>query len=365
MNIILSSSERLHAFYGRTGARLVEAAAEQLVAARAARGVPSRLLAIEQGAPDLGVPPALVTPDAIARQVAELSAALDRRGQRLASLLLLGGPEIVPFHEAENPTPYDGDANVPGDCYYGPCNPFALLPDWPVGRIPGAYGNDPQLLVQLITHAAGCGPLRPFTKIFGYATAVWRRAAARVYAEVDLPERLLLSPPNLATSFNRARLDGARLVYCNLHGVPEGPPWYGQAADQPALVTALRPADLAGLDLYGAVVLSEACYGAAITGRDETNALALAFLASGAACFIGATVISYGPASPPPGEADLIALHFLRALKQPGTTLGAAFIEARTSMLRDTLARQSTLDEDDQKTLLGFVLYGDPTLVVL
>ncbi|MFN8568103.1 MAG: C25 family cysteine peptidase [Kouleothrix sp.] len=178
MNIILSSSERLRAFYGRTGARLVEAAAEQLVAARAARGVPSRLLAIEQGAPDLGVPPALVTPDAIARQVAELSAALDRRGQRLASLLLLGGPEIVPFHEAENPTPYDGDANVPGDCYYGPCNPFALLPDWPVGRIPGAYGNDPQLLVQLITHAAGCGPLRPFTKIFGYATAVWRRGGA-------------------------------------------------------------------------------------------------------------------------------------------------------------------------------------------
>jgi hypothetical protein len=32
--------------------------------------------------------------------------------------------------------------------------------------------------------------------------------------------------------------------------------------------------------------------------------------------------------------------------------------------LRDALAQQATLDEDDQKTLLEFVLYGDPALVV-
>jgi len=112
------------------------------------------------------------------------------------------------------------------------------------------------------------------------------------------------------------------------------------------------------------VVVSEACYGAAIAGRDARTALALAFLARGAAGFVGATAISYGPPAPPPGEADLIALHFLRAVQQPGTTLGAAFVAARAGMLRDTLARQCTLDEDDQKTLLEFVLYGDPTIVV-
>ena len=44
--------------------------------------------------------------------------------------------------------------------------------------------------------------------------------------------------------------------------------------------------------------------------------------------------------------------------------LGAAFAAARAGMLRDTLARQQMLDEDDQKTLLEFVLYGDPTIVV-
>ena len=99
------------------------------------------------------------------------------------------------------------------------------------------------------------------------------------------------------------------------------------------------------------MIISEACYGAVIAGRDADTSLALAFLAAGAAGFVGATAISYGPPSPPAGEADLIALHFLRALKRPGATIGAAFMAARMGMIRDTIAFQSTLDEDDQKTL--------------
>lgn len=365
MNLLITSGERLRAIYGRAGADRVLATTEQLLAARHARGVLSRLLLIEQGLPDLGIGPALVTPDTIARQIASVSAELDRQGQPLSSVLLLGGPEIVPFYPAENPTPYDGDAVVPADCFYGSANPYARLPDWSVGRLPGATGPDPALLVQLIEAAASFGVLHPFEKIFGYATALWHTAAAAVYAEVDAPEHLLISPPNLASTFNRARLDRARLVYCNLHGISEGPPWYGQSVVQPALVAALRPANLAGLDLRGAIVVSEACYGALIDGRDADSTLALAFLAQGAAAFIGATAMSYGPIAPPPGEADLIALHFLRAIKQPGITIGEAFTAARVGMLRDTMARQSTLDEDDQKTLLEFVLYGDPTLVIV
>jgi len=364
VNLMLTSEARLRALYGRAGMERVLHAAEKLRLAREQRGATSRLIVIEQGAADWNVPPALVTPDGIARQIAAISAALDRRESLLESVLLIGGPEIVPFFMAENPTPYDGDAAVPSDGYYGAANPYALLPDWAVGRIPGATGSDPALLIHLLETTAGLGLLRPFEKVFGYVTEVWREAAEIVYSEVGEPEHLLVSPPALAVSFDRGQLDGARLIYCNLHGVPEGPPWYGQSEAQPALVAALRPSDLAGLDLRGAIVVSEACYGALIAGRTAETAMPLAFLAQGAAAFLGATAISYGPTAPPPGEADLIALHFLRALKQPGTTVGAAFLEARAGLLRDTMARQSTLDEDDQKTLLEFVLYGDPTLVV-
>ncbi|HJZ45843.1 MAG TPA: C25 family cysteine peptidase [Roseiflexaceae bacterium] len=364
MNLIITSSTRLHEVYGQAGGRRVLAAIGRLNAARAARGVATRLALIEEGIADLGVGGAANAPAAIAAQVAQVAQALEQLGDRLGSLLIIGGPEIVPFYMAPNPTAYDGDEAVPSDCLYGGCNPFALLPDWPVGRIPGAAGRDPDLLLRLLEYAATVRTLDRLRKTFGYATAAWRRSAAEVYAEIDAVERLLVSPPVVAATLDRGRLDGAWLIYCNLHGVINGPPWYGQMEDQSALLIALGPADLAGLDLRGAVVISEACYGAAIAGRDEDTSLALAFLGRGAAGFVGATAISYGPPSPPAGEADLIALHFLRAIKQPGTTLGAAFVAARTGMLRDTLAAQPTLDEDDQKTLLEFVLYGDPTLVV-
>jgi len=365
LNLLITSSDRLRKVYGQRGARRVLAATARLIAARAARGVASRLALIEAGIVELGVPGAAVAPTPIASQIAQVAQTLESNGDRLQSVLIIGGPEIVPFHQALNPTPYDGDQSVPGDCLYGACNPFALLPEWAVGRIPGAAGGDPDLLLRLLDYAASTARsgMEP-RKTFGYCTAAWQHSAAEVYAEIDRPARMLISPPELAGTFDRRLLDGARLVYCNLHGVRDGPPWYGQPEDQSALLVALRPADLDGLDLHGAVVVSEACYGAAISGRGVDTSLALAFLARGAAGFVGATAISYGPPTPPPGEADLIALHFLRALKRPGATLGAAFVAARAGMLRDTLARQSTLDEDDQKTLLEFVLYGDPTRVV-
>jgi hypothetical protein len=365
LNLIITSSTQLRAAYGQGGERRVLAAIARLNTARAARGVATRLALIEAGIAELGVAPSAITPSAIAAQVAQMAQALERAGDRLESLLIVGGPEIVPFDMAANPTLYDGDTVVPSDCLYGACNSFALLPEWAVGRIPSAAGDDPDLLLRLLEHAATALPADQLRSPFGYCTAGWRRSSAEVYAEIDAPERLLVSPPVVAATLDRARIDGARLLYCNLHGVIDGAPWYGQRRNASPLLLALRPADLIGLDLRGAVMISEACYGAAIAGRDTDTSLALAFLAGGAAGFVGATAISYGPPSPPAGEADLIALHFLRALKRPGTTLGAAFVAARTGMLRDTLANQSALDEDDQKTLLEFVLYGDPTLVVM
>ena len=364
MNLILTSSAQLRAVYGRGGERRVLAAIDRLIAARAARGVATRLALIEQGVADLGVGGAVHVSAAIAAQVAQVARALERAGDRLESLLLVGGPEIVPFNMAANPIVYDGDEAIPSDCLYSAGNPFALLPEWAVGRLPGAAGDDPDLLLRLLEHAAAAQPADQLRSRFGYCTAAWRRSSAQIYATIDAPERLLVSPPVVAATLDRARLDGARLLYCNLHGVIDGSPWYGQQRYDSPLLPALRPSDLVGLDLRGAVMISEACYGAAIAGRDADTSLALAFLACGAAGFVGATAISYGPPSPPIGEADLIALHFLRALKQPDITLGAAFMAARIGMLRDTLASQSALDEDDQKTLLEFVLYGDPTLVV-
>jgi hypothetical protein len=366
VNLIISSRRRLREVYGAGGTRRVAAALRRRLAARAAWAASSRIMWVEEGLKEFGIAGVEIEALAIAHQIGELAAVLERSGEQLHSVLIAGGPEIVPFYLAPNPTLYDGDDDVATDTCYGARDPFALMAEWPVGRLPGGAGDKPDLLVQLLEQTGGYRwtPAAPLPKPFGYSTEAWRRASSIVYAEIPGSGELLVSPPLLAATLDRGRLDRAGRIYCNLHGVRDGALWYGQPSDRSALLVALRPSDLEGLELHGAVAMSEACYGAAIAGRDERSSMALAFLSRGAIGFVGATAVSYGPASPPGGEADLIALHFWRELRTPGTTLGAAFLAARAGMLRDTLRYQATLDEDDQKTLLEFVLYGDPTLVV-
>lgn len=366
MNLVVASFLHLNQVYGERTTRRVVSAIEQVVAARAALGVESRLLLIEEGLADLAVAGVAVSSGAIAAQLGQAATALERMGDSLESVLIIGGHAVIPFDLAPNPTAYDGDVAVPSDTCYSTRTVGALVAEWPVGRIPGDEGPGASgvLLVQLLEQAAELhwrGP-RPLVKTFGYSTAVWYEATAQIYGALSVAPALL-SPPTVAASLDLALLDGADAVYCNLHGVRDGPVWYGQANQAGGYLVALRPEDVLRIKLDGAVVVSEACYGAVVAGRDQRTSLALAFLARGAACFVGATAMSYGPANAPLSEADLLTLHFWRAVRGGGTTIGAAFVAARNAMLRDTLANHAVLDDDDRKTALEFVLYGDPTLV--
>jgi hypothetical protein len=79
---------------------------------------------------------------------------------------------------------------------------------------------------------------------------------------------------------------------------------------------------------------------------------------------IGAIGLSYGAPNPPPSESDLLAQHLLVALRPSGQRLGAAVQSAHQAMLRDLIQRQGQIDADDTKTLLEFVLYGDPAMLI-
>ena len=363
MNLIVTSPRRLQSAYGERAARLILRMLGRLGRARARRGIVSRLLAVEDGVPGLGVAGADGSADAITAQLRQIAALLAQGGSRLESVLLVGGPDIIPFHDLPNPTPTDGDASVPTDRPYSVSNTATLIPEWPTGRLPGAARN-PTILLRLLQNTLLLHeqPSALPPKAFGYTTAAWAEASAAVFA-VAGEGVLLQSPPAVAGAFDPALLHQARRVYCNLHGLPNAPIWYGQASTRPNLVAALRPADLANLDLRGAVVFSAACYGAAISGRTEQDALALTFLAQGAACFVGATAIAYGPATLPLGEADLLAFHFWEALGNAECSLGQAFTSGVQAMIASTIARQQVLDADDRKTALTFVLYGDPALI--
>jgi hypothetical protein len=175
-----------------------------------------------------------------------------------------------------------------------------------------------------------------------------------------------ISPPaqvDLAKSQDDI-LPASKLGYFNLHGLSNASEWFGQRdpsepgtdIDYPV---ALRPQDVINGGRAPQVVFSEACFGAHILGKDIEESLALKFLNSGSDAVVGSTCTAYGSISPPLIAADLLGHTFWKYLRD-GLTTGVALRRAKIEMAREMLRRQGYLDGEDQKTLISFVLYGDP-----
>jgi len=82
-------------------------------------------------------------------------------------------------------------------------------------------------------------------------------------------------------------------------------------------------------------------------------------MAIGSMGFVGSTVISYGSVGTPLIGADLLGWQFWKNLKD-GQTAGEALMQAKIALVKEMTQRQGFLDGEDQKTLISFVLYGDP-----
>jgi len=107
------------------------------------------------------------------------------------------------------------------------------------------------------------------------------------------------------------------------------------------------------------VVFTEACYGSHIFGKSVEQSIALKFLASGSQAIVGATCVAYGGVTTPLTAADLLGHSFWSSISR-GTPAGEALRQAKIHLAREMHRRQGYLDGEDQKTLIAFVLYGDP-----
>jgi hypothetical protein len=348
--------------------------------------------------------------------LADLDQALSKRGQMIGALLIAGGPSVVPFHRLPNPVD-DFDGDVPSDNPYGTRDENYFIPEWPVGRLTAGCEADPAQFIEMVRlaasrHAQASSPLpwptrflHSISRIFpfkrakvrpgqGYTAAVWKRAAGSVFKPVSEPRHLLVSPPvlslngstpkpanggvrgpltNIATK-KEAAFKTARLGYFNLHGLPDAVEWYGQSdptdpfpgADYPV---ALRPQDISGAKEGGNgsskalrapdIVFTEACYGAYINGRKLDESICLKFIACGSQAVVGSTCIAYGSIASPLAAADLLGYAFWESIKA-GIPAGEALRRAKIQVAREMHHRQGYLDGEDQKTLVSFILYGDP-----
>ncbi len=329
-----------------------------------------------------------VTPDdpwALKKQLASLDAALGHKGSMIGALLIVGGPEVVPFHHLPNPLE-DEDDIVPSDNPYGAIDENYLAPTWPVGRLPGSADGDATLLLGALRRMTAEHRARkqtvawyrrwwqalrarvPFLRrrhlpSLGYTAEVWEKAARAVFKEIGAPRTLLASPPLHTEALGV--LPRTTLAYFNLHGLADAAPWYGQRDPTHALPhapdypVALRPEDIPPREHAPRVVFSEACYGAYLKDKTPNNAMCLRFLYAGSQAFVGSTVTAYGAVTTPLSAADLLGALFWQRLKL-GIPAGEALRQAKYLYARQMHQRFGFLDGEDQKTLISFVLYGDP-----
>ena len=317
----------------------------------------------------------------------DLDGALAKKGQMIGSVLIVGGPEVVPYHKLPNPTD-DADKDVPSDNPYTTLDSNYFVPEWPLGRISGGSGTDAGLLLEQLRgiiryHGKSAKTMPTLATIitwlleflksrsisrkdpgFGYTAEVWKQSSTEVFKVLSEKGSLISSPPEQSSSVSGEQIAATPLGYFNLHGIEDGPNWYGQRDSAsnlsgPDYPIALSPTNLTKNGHAPQVIYTEACYGANIIDKKEDESLALKFMLIGTNSFVGSTVISYGSVGSPLIGADLLGSFFWRHMKE-GLTVGESLMQAKIELVKEMTQRQGFLDGEDQKTLISFVLYGDP-----
>lgn len=274
---------------------------------------------------------------------------LEKKWGEISTILIIGGDRVVPFYRLPNPCDDDDDKVLSDNPYASRDNDF-LIPERVCARIPDNRRVD--FVIKLLNKS-----FKKYNRAFGMSALVWKEASKNVYQQIDDVRHLKISPPTTAANFKSEWLAEKNYLYFNLHGSSVSENWYGQeGSNYPIALTPLNINDASGF------VASEACYGAYIINKSEKNAISLKFLEqNGIVGFCGSTTIAYGPPTPPSSEADLLVKYLFEYLKQ-GLTMGDAFMNAKLDFARKKIRRHGFLDDDDQKTLLQFVLYGNPLL---
>jgi hypothetical protein len=314
-----------------------------------------------------------------------LDGTLAKKGEMIGALLIVGGHEVIPFHLLPNPTD-DGDPDVPSDNPYASRDENYFVPEWPVGRIPTPSDTHATFLLGVLRRIADeSAPIRVtllqnllsiirnffpapasrFRTGSGCTAAVWQKASAEVFRLIGPSNGLLVCPPVNSGNLPSDLLSGPKYSYFNLHGMENGPQWLGQrnvkgkSSEDVEFPIALLPSQVAGARKTSDVVFTEACYGANILRKGVGDSISLEFLASGTRTLVGSTKICYGAASTPLIAADLLARLFLQNCLA-GIPIGEALRQAKLSSASEMNRRQSYLDPEDQKTLISFLLLGDP-----
>ncbi len=389
MYVVFSTRKGLSNKYGpETAAIIIEEMKKTTYAVRLKPGWGAVMVLADDPSSmaNFGLKPTLAEdPWALKLALADLDRVMQTKGLMIGALLIVGGPDVVPYHKLPNPVT-DIDTEVPSDNPYGTIDENYFIPEWPVGRLPGGTGSDPGLLLDLLRHTSEnhmgkigshksfwerflawlnnlfSGAVKKNNQSFGYVAEAWKNASQDVFRSIEERGDLVTSPPYGKDT--EIPVPITRYGYFNLHGVEDSPEWFGQkdltnGSAGPDYPVALRPRDINAYDNAPLFVFTEACYGAHLNGREIEDSITLKYLSRGSHAVIGSSVTAYGSVSAPLIAADLLADRFWRFITQ-GFASGIALQKAKIELAREMNSRQGYLDGEDQKTLISFVHFGDP-----
>jgi hypothetical protein len=348
--LIVTSERALRSKYGEAGWKRVEKAVKALLKADQARGIESTLVSLDGKAK---------TGNALSFKTA-FDEAFAKAG-RPEYALILGGPDVVPLQDLQNPAK-DDDPTVPSDLPYACDAPAGddpeqfVAPSRVVGRLPDLPGgNDAKRLAALLGRAADWAPLtkKAYGTFFGLTAAEWKKSTTlSLQALFGKASKARLSPKEGPAW--KARDLSPRAHFINCHGAPSDAQFYGQSGSSYPI--AHRSVLLAGRVKAGTVVAAECCYGGEIYQPSGDEGICTTYLDQGALGFVGSTTVAYGP-SDSNSAADLVCRYFLEEVLG-GASLGRALLAARQRFAEAA----APLSPIDLKTLAQFYLLGDPSL---
>jgi hypothetical protein len=376
--LVVTHRGRLKEKYGPEGVAAIDDAVRALAAADEGRGLLTVYVHLDDAEEMKANGSKAVSRDATA---ASCKKVIDRILKQAAFdyLVLLGSDDVIPHFSVPNPTfAEEGDDNdeVPTDNPYGASPAFNeksrssyLVTDRALGRIPDLPGaTEPSALLQYLQSASESKPLSlsDFELDLMVCCDSWKASGSACVAALSREAAVLLvSPPTLQATVDIQERHKARLQMIKCHGVELDPYFYGQKASKfPEVMFATS---LAGRTSPGTVVGAMCCYGAAVYDPAHPAAttpgvpsIASVYLNQQAAGFAGSTCISW-VGSHEMQCADLIITRFLKNVMS-GMSLGASLLDSKQRFLADINKDGRMPDAADEKTLLQFLLLGDPSL---
>jgi len=367
--IIVTNLGALKEKYGAKGLSKIRAAIKGLIAADKARGLSTRLLALDSASEMKKVKGSAVTKPSSPRQNKDAIDAVFA-AMRPDYLMILGAIDVVPHQDLINPTfqkDDDPDECAYGDIPYACDQPYSRQPDKfigptrVVGRLPDLTGgNDPGYLVGLLGTAAGWKSLtrQDYSDYFAITAQPWKKSTSMSLERLFGASKNLNVTPTGGPKWTNAQL-ARRSHFINCHGDTAAPTFFGQKGNEDIFPDAHKAAWVAGKISEGTVASVECCYGGelynpALAGGQP--GICNTYLGGKAYGYFGSSTIAYGPADSN-GAADLLCQNFLR-LVLAGASLGRAALQAR----QDFALAGPDIDPIDMKTIAQFSLFGDPSI---